>query len=104
MLLRCVGHKVADPHRKKIGTYLNLPDVRKVLGVDKGTHKWESCDNAVGEGFHLNLDQVGQTWLYVSQLLERGVRILNYAGELDDGIALPTQLTAALNACTGSSR
>lgn len=49
--------------------------------MDKSHAGWASCDNAVGSNFHLALDQVGQTWLYVSQLLERGVRILNYAGE-----------------------
>lgn len=29
------------------------------------------------------MDITGQTWLYVSGLLERGVRVLNYVGTLD---------------------
>lgn len=70
----------ADLVSKKIGHYLNLPDVRKTLGVDKAHGPWSSCDNMVGHNFHASLDQVGKTWLYVSNLLERGVRILNYAG------------------------
>lgn len=71
----------ADIGSKKIGHYLNLPDVRKTLGVDKAHGPWSSCDNLVGRNFHASLDQVGKTWLYVSNLLERGVRVLNYAGE-----------------------
>lgn len=62
---------------KKIGTYLNLKDVRETLGVSSDRHDWTSCDPSVGNAFHQALDSSGQTWLYVSQLLERGVRVLN---------------------------
>lgn len=31
----------------------------------------------VNMGFGLNLDATGKTWLYVANLLERGVRVLN---------------------------
>jgi len=83
----CTLEELSDslcyPETKKIGHYLNLPDVRKTLGVDKAHGPWSSCDNLVGTNFHASLDQVGKTWLYVSNLLERGVRILNYAGTYD---------------------
>jgi cathepsin A (carboxypeptidase C) len=36
----------------------------------------------VGRLFSVALDSTGQTWLYVSALLERGIRVLNYAGKL----------------------
>lgn len=82
----CTLEELSDslcyPETKKIGTYLNLPDVRKYLGVDKDG-KWNSCDNGVGIAFSQTQDATGKTWLYVSQLLERGVRVLNYVGTLD---------------------
>lgn len=65
------------PETKKIGTYLNLPDVRETLGVESDRHDWTSCDGGVGNAFRQNMDASGQTWLYVAQLLERGVRVLN---------------------------
>lgn len=61
----------------KIGDYLDLPEVREKLGVHKSVGKFSSCSNPVGAGFHLALDSTDQTWLYVGQLLERGVRVLN---------------------------
>jgi cathepsin A (carboxypeptidase C) len=80
---------LADIASKKIGHYLNLPDVRRTLGVDKAHGPWSSCDNLVGQNFHASLDQIGKTWLYVSNLLERGVRVLNYAGEYSILLIIP---------------
>jgi hypothetical protein len=65
----------------KITDYLNLPDVRAKLGVDKSVGKFASCSNPVGSAFHAALDSTDQTWLYVAQLLEREVRILNVSFE-----------------------
>ncbi|ODO01955.1 cathepsin A (carboxypeptidase C) [Cryptococcus wingfieldii CBS 7118] len=83
----CTGEELSDslcyPVTKRIGDYLNLPDVRRVLGVEEKKGKWESCDGPVFTAFNTNLDNTGQTWLYVSALLERGVRVLNYVGMLD---------------------
>jgi hypothetical protein len=67
----------ADQFSDKITDYLNLPDVRAKLGVDKSVGKFSSCSNPVGSAFHAALDSTDQTWLYVAQLLEREVRILN---------------------------
>lgn len=61
----------------KIGDYLDLPEVRAKLGVDKSVGKFASCSGPVGNAFHMALDSTDQTWLYVGQLLERGVRVLN---------------------------
>lgn len=65
---------------KKIAHYLDLPDVRNILGVDKAHGSWSECNNLVAGDFQTSLDKIGKTWLYVSNLLERGVRVLNYAG------------------------
>jgi cathepsin A (carboxypeptidase C) len=66
-----------------MGTFLNLPDTRALLGVDSDKKAWESCDSGINRAFHAALDQTGKTWLYVEGLLERGVRVLNYVGTLD---------------------
>jgi len=68
--------------RAKIKTYLNLPDTRALLGIE-GKAAWEGCSESVGAAFMATLDPTGQTWLYVTELLERGVRVLNYVGTLD---------------------
>ncbi|AFR98075.1 cathepsin A (carboxypeptidase C) [Cryptococcus neoformans C23] len=83
----CTVEELADslcyPVTKKIGTYLDLPDVRHTLGVDKLRSNWSSCDGSVFTRFTQSLDNTGKTWLYVAGLLERGVRVLNYVGMLD---------------------
>jgi cathepsin A (carboxypeptidase C) len=61
----------------KIGAYLDLPDVREKLGVDKSVGHFSSCAWTVNAAFNGALDSTDQTWLYVAQLLERDVRILN---------------------------
>ncbi|WWC66700.1 uncharacterized protein I206_100604 [Kwoniella pini CBS 10737] len=71
------------PITKKIGTYLDLPDVRQLLGVHDHRGNWTSCDNGVNRRFGQSLDITGQTWLYVAGLLERGIRVLNYVGMQD---------------------
>ena len=72
----------------KITDYLNLPDVRAKLGVDKSVGKFSSCSNPVSGAFRADLDRSDQTWLYVAQLLERDVRILNVSCQfLDIGIS-----------------
>ncbi|KIR37376.1 cathepsin A (carboxypeptidase C) [Cryptococcus deuterogattii MMRL2647] len=83
----CTIEELSDslcyPVTKKIGTYLDLPDVRHILGVDNLRSNWSSCDGSVFTRFTQSLDNTGKTWLYVAGLLERGVRILNYVGMLD---------------------
>ncbi|ORY34286.1 Alpha/Beta hydrolase protein [Naematelia encephala] len=67
----------------KIRTYLDLPDVRKTLGVNPKLGGFSSCSNKVGREFGAALDTAGQTWLYVAALLERGIRVLSYVGTFD---------------------
>ncbi|KAK8845458.1 hypothetical protein IAR55_006171 [Kwoniella newhampshirensis] len=83
----CTVEQLSDslcyPVTKKITKYLDLPDVRKALGVDSTVGNYSSCNGPVGMNFALNLDLTGQTWLYVAQLLHRGIRVLNYVGQRD---------------------
>jgi cathepsin A (carboxypeptidase C) len=65
----------------KMGEYLNLPDVRAYLGVSEKVPKWESIAWDVTTAFSMNLDNLEPTWLYVAQLLERGIRILNVSND-----------------------
>lgn len=57
--------------------------MRKVLGVDKDKGSYETCSWRVNGAFAAQLDNANPTWLYVSQLLERRIRVLNYVGTLD---------------------
>lgn len=57
--------------------------MRKVLGVDKDKGSYETCSWRVHGAFAAQLDNANPTWLYVSQLLERRIRVLNYVGTLD---------------------
>ena len=63
--------------------YLDLPETRAILGISEKRANWSSCDWGVNHRFQAMMDTTAQTTLYVSQLLERGVRVLNYAGTYD---------------------
>ncbi|OCF45215.1 cathepsin A (carboxypeptidase C) [Kwoniella heveanensis CBS 569] len=78
-----LGDSLCYPVTKKIKTYLDLPEVRDLLGVHEHRGNWSSCDNGVGARFSQSMDSTGQTWLYVAGLLERGIRVLNYVGQQD---------------------
>ncbi|KAL0950606.1 hypothetical protein HGRIS_007397 [Hohenbuehelia grisea] len=67
-----------------IEKYLSKPDVRTLLGVDPAVPpNFSSCDMAVNSAFERSLDMLHHTVGYVSALLERGVRVLVYAGSYD---------------------
>ncbi|ORY35324.1 Alpha/Beta hydrolase protein [Naematelia encephala] len=63
--------------------YLNLNATRKLLGVDDHIKKFELSSNKVNTDFHAALDFEHQTYYWVAQLLERGIKVLNYVGTLD---------------------
>ena len=63
--------------------YLNLAETRALLGVSEKRANWSSCSSQVGQRFHASMDPYHPTRFYVSNLLERGVRVLNYAGTFD---------------------
>ena len=67
----------------RIAKYLDLPDVRSLLGVDQSRGNFSSCTDFVSHDFNNALDTTGQTWLYVAALLERGIKVLSYVGTFD---------------------
>ncbi|KAJ7291091.1 peptidase S10 serine carboxypeptidase [Mycena rebaudengoi] len=67
-----------------ITKYLSDPAILELLGVDPGAANFSSCSRDVGRLFGARLDKWAvPTQNYVSGLLERGVRVLIYAGTYD---------------------
>ncbi|KAJ9118615.1 hypothetical protein QFC22_003835 [Naganishia vaughanmartiniae] len=66
-----------------ITKYMDLPELRKFLGVEESANKFASCSNKVSVAFNAALDESGKTWLYLSGLIERGVQALIYVGTND---------------------
>ncbi|KAL6307995.1 serine carboxypeptidase [Sparassis latifolia] len=72
------------PVTKAIGSYLDRPDVRALLGVDPSiVGNFSSCSEVVGHAFNDALDAMFPTQLYIAALLERGIRTLIYVGAND---------------------
>jgi carboxypeptidase C (cathepsin A) len=66
-----------------IADYLNKPETRKLLGVTS-PYNFTGCSSTVGQLFVSHMDKFAHpTQHYVSGLLERGVRMLIYAGTYD---------------------
>ena len=66
-----------------IEEYLDQPWVRKELGIDPLFGNFSAVSMDVLQSLWRNGDNLHQTELYVAQLLERGIRVLIYAGTLD---------------------
>lgn len=66
-----------------IKAYLDRPQTRELLGVET-PYNFSACSNTVSRGFNAHMDKWGvHTQDYVANLLDRGVRILIYAGTYD---------------------
>lgn len=66
-----------------VKNYLNLPSTRSLLGVES-PHNFSACSNIVGGNFVAHMDQwKTPAQYYVAGLLDRGLRILLYAGTYD---------------------
>ncbi|KAL1946614.1 hypothetical protein VTO73DRAFT_14718 [Trametes versicolor] len=67
----------------KIKDYLNAPETRELLGVESPSN-FTSCSSDVGRAFNSHLDKYAvPAHFHVAGLLERGVRVLIYAGTYD---------------------
>lgn len=66
-----------------ITDYLKLFSTRSLLGVDPEALDFASCNYDVVQSFGDNHDEYALTPEYVTALLEHGVRVLIYAGDLD---------------------
>ncbi|KAF9448461.1 peptidase S10, serine carboxypeptidase [Macrolepiota fuliginosa MF-IS2] len=66
-----------------IRDYLNLPEIREILGVEIPGN-FSACSNLVSRNFNARMDKWAvHTQDYVANLLDRGIRILIYAGTYD---------------------
>lgn len=66
-----------------IKAYLDRPETRETLGVEIPGN-FSSCSGVVGQNFNAHLDKWSvHNQDYVANLLDRGVRILIYAGTYD---------------------
>ena len=80
----CVTMVKRRKHGSNIISYLNLPSTRAKIGVSDLAGNYTSCNMVLSERFMSGADFMhGQTQHYVSALLERGVRVLAYAGSYD---------------------
>ncbi|KAG6829682.1 hypothetical protein H0H92_003800 [Tricholoma furcatifolium] len=78
----CVG-ELCYAENDAIKNYLDLPETRSILGIET-TSNFSACSNTVGKGFNAHMDKWAHpTQFYVSNLLDRGIRILIYAGTYD---------------------
>ncbi|KAM0751196.1 peptidase S10, serine carboxypeptidase [Meredithblackwellia eburnea MCA 4105] len=78
-----LGEDLCYPETSVIKTYLDQPWVRTKLGVHLGIGPFQSCSGKVGNNFGLTRDEMQPTFFHLTGLLERGVKVLIYVGELD---------------------
>ncbi|KAI0696431.1 serine carboxypeptidase [Cytidiella melzeri] len=72
------------PVTKKIGKYLEKPEVRKQIGVDPSlSANFTGCSWDLRTRFRITHDHYNPTQYYLGALLDRGVRVLVYVGEND---------------------
>ena len=85
MLLRRSSSLIAN-HARTITSYLNLPGVRKTLGVDSAIiGNFTTCSDQVNQAFNNNLDFYFPSKYQIAGLLDRGIRVLIYVGANDWG-------------------
>ncbi|KAJ7216528.1 Alpha/Beta hydrolase protein, partial [Mycena pura] len=85
-LFMCVGDSLCYEENSEIAKYLSDPAVRDLLGADPQVTKtnFSSCSGEVNALFNARLDKWAvPTQHYVAGLLDRGVRVLIYAGTYD---------------------
>ncbi|KZT13130.1 alpha/beta-hydrolase [Laetiporus sulphureus 93-53] len=79
----CEGDSLCYKENTVIKNYLDRPSTRKILGVTS-PNNFSACSREVGTHFNLHMDKwVVPSQHYVANLLERGVRMLIYAGTYD---------------------
>ncbi|KAJ7053949.1 serine carboxypeptidase [Mycena amicta] len=68
----------------EIVKYLNRPDIQRSLGVDPSQTRFVECaDDVIADFGGLRGDLMHGSTEYVANLLERGIRVLIYAGSYD---------------------
>ena len=64
-----------------ISKFMNSPATKKALGIEKKSAKWESCNMGINMKFHV--DWMKDFSPYVAEMLDGGIPILIYAGDVD---------------------
>jgi len=79
----CLGDSLCYLENIAIKAYLDLPSTRSLLGVESPSN-FSACSSVVGRGFYAHMDKYAvPTQYYVAGLLDRGIRVLIYAGTFD---------------------
>ncbi|KAG8928674.1 hypothetical protein FRC02_006619 [Tulasnella sp. 418] len=74
---------ICYPISTRIVKYLNQKSIRKELGVDPSVTGFSAVSWSINSLFAQNLDEEHPTEYHVAGLLERGTRVLIYAGTYD---------------------
>ncbi|KAL4110569.1 hypothetical protein PRIC1_002260 [Phytophthora ramorum] len=75
-IIQCIANDFIAP-------YLNSPNLRRFLHVDKHVGDWQMCNVEVNYAFADSFDVMMSTSSFVAELLDDGVRVLIYAGDAD---------------------
>jgi carboxypeptidase C (cathepsin A) len=79
----CDGSDLCYAENTVIKGYLDLTSTRDLLGVET-PNNFSSCSSSVGANFATHMDKWAvPTQYYVANLLDRGIRMLVYAGTND---------------------
>ncbi|KAF8883441.1 Alpha/Beta hydrolase protein [Infundibulicybe gibba] len=79
----CEGDDLCYTENTVIKRFLDLPATRDLLGVET-PYNFSACSSAVGQNFNDHMDKWAvPTQYYVAGLLDRGIRVLIYAGTYD---------------------
>lgn len=83
LLQVCESQDLCYPEDDAIAEFLNHPGTRAILGAESPGN-FTICSDEVGRNFVSHLDKWSHhTQDYVAALLERGIRVLIYAGTYD---------------------
>ncbi|KAJ7451590.1 serine carboxypeptidase [Mycena latifolia] len=66
-----------------INEYMNLPEVKQALGADPRAPVFEACSNEINFSFMLQGDGMRNTKGLLTELVDDGIRLLIYAGNVD---------------------
>lgn len=79
----CEGDDLCYKENTVIKHFLDQPATRELLGV-QSPNNFSACNREVGTNFNLHMDKWAvPSQHYVAGLLERGIRMLIYAGTYD---------------------
>ncbi|KAI5116338.1 hypothetical protein M0805_009174 [Coniferiporia weirii] len=81
--MKCDATSDCYPEQRYIVALLNFPGIRDELGVDPSVGNFQLINAAVHDRYWGIGDYLHETKLYVAELLERGVKVIVYAGTLD---------------------